>query len=66
MGAEVWETTRFVLPTALASRSFRNIFTGEVLSANNRDGTSCLRLSAVLGAFPVALLVCCPSETPFA
>jgi hypothetical protein len=66
MGAEVWETTRLLLPTVLASRSFRNIFTGEVLTVDNQAGTSSLSLSAVLGAFPVALLECCPPETPLA
>jgi (1->4)-alpha-D-glucan 1-alpha-D-glucosylmutase len=66
MGAEVWQTTRLLLPTGLSNCSFRNIFTGEVLTADNHNGTSGLRLSAVLGAFPVALLECCPAETPLA
>jgi (1->4)-alpha-D-glucan 1-alpha-D-glucosylmutase len=66
MGAEVWETTRLSLPPALAGRSFRNLFTGEVLTAENHNGTSGLSLSAVLGVFPVALFECCPPETPLA
>jgi (1->4)-alpha-D-glucan 1-alpha-D-glucosylmutase len=64
MGAEVWGATRLLLPPALANRSYCNLFTGEVLTADNQDGTSGLSLSAVLGAFPVALLHCSPAETP--
>jgi (1->4)-alpha-D-glucan 1-alpha-D-glucosylmutase len=66
MGAAVWETTRLLLPPALTGRRFRNIFTGEVLTADMQDGASGLRLSALLGAFPVTLLECCPAEAPLA
>jgi (1->4)-alpha-D-glucan 1-alpha-D-glucosylmutase len=64
MGAEVWGTTRLALPPTLAGRRWRNRFTGEILTADDRDGASGLSLAAVLGAFPVALLECCPAETP--
>jgi maltooligosyltrehalose synthase len=64
MGSEVWETTRLTLPPALAGRRWRNLFTGEMLTVEDQDGASALSLAAVLGAFPVALLECCPVETP--
>lgn len=64
--AEVWVTTRLSLPTELTGRNFRNLFTGEVLIAENHNGTSGFSLSTVLGAFPVALLTCCPPEAPLA
>jgi (1->4)-alpha-D-glucan 1-alpha-D-glucosylmutase len=64
MGPEVWETTRVALPPALASRRWRNVFTGETLTAEDQEGAFGLSLAAALGAFPVALLECCPAETP--
>jgi (1->4)-alpha-D-glucan 1-alpha-D-glucosylmutase len=63
MGPEVWGTTRLLLPPALAARSYRNLFTGEVLAADNQDGTSSLSLAAALGCFPVALLECSAGQT---
>ena len=59
MGQEVWGTTRLLLPPPLAARSYRNLFTGEVLSDDHQDGTFGLSLATVLRAFPVALLQCC-------
>jgi (1->4)-alpha-D-glucan 1-alpha-D-glucosylmutase len=58
MGAEVWETTRILLPPALAGRSYRNVFTGDVLTSADQGGTSGLSLATVLGDFPVAVLEC--------
>jgi (1->4)-alpha-D-glucan 1-alpha-D-glucosylmutase len=59
MGPEVWGTTRLLLPPPLAARSYRNLFTGEVLAADSPDGTSGLSLAAALADFPVALLEPC-------
>jgi (1->4)-alpha-D-glucan 1-alpha-D-glucosylmutase len=56
MGLEVWRQTRLLLPPDLASRSFENLFTGEVLSPDSYTGTSGPLLGTVLGRFPVALL----------
>ncbi|HEY7423828.1 MAG TPA: malto-oligosyltrehalose synthase, partial [Gemmataceae bacterium] len=61
MGAEVWETTRLLLPPALAGRRWRNLFTGEMLAAEDQDGASGLPLAAALGTFPLALLEGCPA-----
>ena len=56
VGDEVWEQTRLILPQAQAGRSFRNVFTGEVLCAREDEANASLRLAEVLGTFPVALL----------
>ncbi len=64
MGPEVWETTRLALPPALAGRRWRNVFTGEIVAADDQEGASGLSLAAALGTFPVALLEGCPAETP--
>jgi (1->4)-alpha-D-glucan 1-alpha-D-glucosylmutase len=66
LGAEIWRTTRLMLPASLASCRYRNIFTGEVLTVDTQEGGSGLWLAEVLGAFPVALLECCPGEVPLA
>jgi (1->4)-alpha-D-glucan 1-alpha-D-glucosylmutase len=51
IGGEVWQDTRLLLPKGSATR-YRNLFTGEVLTA--RDGA--LPAHEVFGHFPVALL----------
>ena len=59
LGPEVWGKTQLLLPAALAGRSYRNVFTGEVLAPGDHDGTPGPLLASVLGRFPVALLQCC-------
>jgi (1->4)-alpha-D-glucan 1-alpha-D-glucosylmutase len=59
MGPDVWEATRLLLPPSLAGRRYRNLLTGEVLTADGADGTTGLTLAAALADFPVALLECC-------
>ncbi|MBI3978715.1 MAG: malto-oligosyltrehalose synthase, partial [Chloroflexi bacterium] len=56
MGPDVWQDTRLALPDEPAGRRYRNLFTGEVLAVDARDGESGLSLAAVLAHFPVALL----------
>ncbi len=58
LGAAVWGKTQLLLPTALAGRSCRNVFTGEVLAPGDHDGAPGPLLASVLGRFPVALLQC--------
>jgi maltooligosyltrehalose synthase len=48
---EIWRDTSLPLPEGHAGRRWRNIFTGEA----HQGGT--LGLAALLGGFPVALLV---------
>jgi (1->4)-alpha-D-glucan 1-alpha-D-glucosylmutase len=54
LGHAVWGKSRLLLPSSLAGRSYHNIFTGEVLAADTREGGP--SLGTVLGRFPVALL----------
>ncbi len=59
VGPEVWGKTQLLLPTALAGRSFCNVFTGEALAPSDHDGSPGPLLASVLGRFPVALLQRC-------
>ncbi len=56
LGPEVWADTRLNLPPHLAARTYRNVFTGEVLRPEDHQGTTGPSLATVLGRFPVALL----------
>jgi len=53
LGADVWLDTRIILPPESAERSYRNIFTGEIVLT---DQQLTLAVSDVLSVFPVALL----------
>jgi (1->4)-alpha-D-glucan 1-alpha-D-glucosylmutase len=56
LGFEVWGQTRLLLPSQLAGRRFRNLFTGEALALDGRENVSDAPLGMVLGRFPVAVL----------
>jgi (1->4)-alpha-D-glucan 1-alpha-D-glucosylmutase len=56
LGPEVWGRTGLILPPHLASRSYRNVFTGESLTPDSHAGAPGLLLADVLGRFPIALL----------
>jgi (1->4)-alpha-D-glucan 1-alpha-D-glucosylmutase len=56
LGFDVWGQTRLLLPPRLAGRSFRNLFTGEVLAPDDQESIPVSSLGMVLGRFPVALL----------
>ncbi len=60
LGSEVWGKTRLLLPPPLAGLSYKNIFTGEVLTPEDNRGAG-PSLGMVLGRFPVALLRSCGS-----
>lgn len=55
-GSMVWNDTAMVIPFADAGARYYNIFTGEMLIAEEADATTILPLSAVFNVFPVALL----------
>jgi (1->4)-alpha-D-glucan 1-alpha-D-glucosylmutase len=61
LGPEVWGKTRLLLPSGLAGRSYRNIFTGEVLELGGVHNTPEPLVAAALGRFPVALLTSHPT-----
>ncbi|MFA7404694.1 MAG: malto-oligosyltrehalose synthase [Pelobacteraceae bacterium] len=56
IGAEVWQGTRIIQNYDIASSRYRNVFTGEVLSLEEREGDMTLAVSDILSEFPVALL----------
>jgi (1->4)-alpha-D-glucan 1-alpha-D-glucosylmutase len=56
LGSEIWGQTRLLLPPRLASRRYRNLFTGEMLAPASPEGALDLSLGGLLGRFPVALL----------
>jgi len=56
LGEECWEDTRLALPPELAGGLYRNLFTGEVLSAEQAGDVPSLPVAKVLAGFPVALL----------
>jgi (1->4)-alpha-D-glucan 1-alpha-D-glucosylmutase len=62
LGPEVWGDTRLVLPHAEAGRAYRNLYTGEVLTACECASGPGLALAEVFGRFPVALLERLPRE----
>jgi (1->4)-alpha-D-glucan 1-alpha-D-glucosylmutase len=55
-GSAVWGDTRLVLSGAAAGQQYRNIFTGEIVSATESQDMAALPLAAVFASFPVALL----------
>ena len=56
LGPEVWGRTGLILPPHLASRSYRNVFTGESLTPDSHAGAPGLLVGDALQVFPVALL----------
>lgn len=55
VGPQVWEDSRVMLPNTSASQ-YRNVFTGEVVTAGEHEGKRMLALGDVFAHFPVALL----------
>jgi (1->4)-alpha-D-glucan 1-alpha-D-glucosylmutase len=60
LGREVWQDTRLTLPEGYAGCEFRNVFTGETVTACMHQSTPCLTVASVLASFPVALLELVP------
>ncbi len=52
----MWSGTWLDLPEAWASRTYRNVLTGEHVTVASREGRPGLPLEAALAIFPVALL----------
>jgi (1->4)-alpha-D-glucan 1-alpha-D-glucosylmutase len=57
LGHEVWQDTRLILTGVAPGIRWRNIFTGEALVAEERDGRPSLAAADVFANFPVALLI---------
>jgi maltooligosyltrehalose synthase len=58
LGEAAWEDTRLELSAmnADAVHFWRNVFTGEVVAATDREGTLSLTAAEMFADFPVALL----------
>jgi (1->4)-alpha-D-glucan 1-alpha-D-glucosylmutase len=56
VGRGVWGDTVVILPFEEGGNRFRNIFTGEMLKLECREGRCMLTLADILSGFPVALL----------
>ena len=57
LGPDVWAETRLMLTDIDSGSRWRNVFTGESLVPEDRDGQSILAAADVFANFPVALLV---------
>jgi (1->4)-alpha-D-glucan 1-alpha-D-glucosylmutase len=55
-GEHVWKDTGVMIPDEIPGDTYRNIFTGEVVTEIKQDGKRTLRLGEVFASFPVALL----------
>ncbi len=56
IGETVWQDTRMLLPEHLSELRWRNLFTGQVVSAKQAERRSVLALDEVFADFPLALL----------
>ena len=55
--ADVWKTSRVLLPTALASRTYRDVFTGAEIRPVRSESSAWIFIGQALQTLPVALLV---------
>jgi (1->4)-alpha-D-glucan 1-alpha-D-glucosylmutase len=55
-GKAVWEDTRLTLPMGEAGMQFRNVFTGEIVTAGSQGEKTSLLLADVFACFPAAML----------
>jgi (1->4)-alpha-D-glucan 1-alpha-D-glucosylmutase len=59
LGGRIWTDTRVELPDSIATRSFRDVFTGATVDADTVDGKAGFAAATLLERFPIALLVPC-------
>ncbi len=57
LGEAVWQDTRLLLPAQVSAARWRNLFTGQVVTAKQEQGQAVLALDEVFADFPVALLL---------
>jgi (1->4)-alpha-D-glucan 1-alpha-D-glucosylmutase len=55
-GKAVWEDTRLTLPMGEPGMQFRNVFTGEIVTAGSQGDKTSLLLADVFACFPAAML----------
>jgi (1->4)-alpha-D-glucan 1-alpha-D-glucosylmutase len=56
LGRAVWSDTWVETPFCPTGTQLKNVFTGEILTAETRQDTAGLNVAGLLGSFPVALL----------
>ena len=56
LGGRIWRDTAVVIPDEISGGAYRNIFTDEVLTEVEQNGTRRLPLGRIFAKFPVALL----------
>ena len=56
VGPDVWGEDAAILPSGSDSRTYRNVFTGEIVETTEREGRRTLPLAAVFSSIPVAML----------
>jgi (1->4)-alpha-D-glucan 1-alpha-D-glucosylmutase len=54
---EVWGNTAAVLPRKIEQQCFQNVFTGQIVSIEQRDGEAAIPLAKAFSHCPVALLL---------
>jgi (1->4)-alpha-D-glucan 1-alpha-D-glucosylmutase len=52
-----WRQTSLILPHEMTGKSFHNLFTGERVTVDSKEGNATLPLAALFQFFPVTLLV---------
>jgi len=62
LGEAVWHDTSLLIGDCRGDQTYRNLFTGERVTACGRDGEASLPAGHVFASFPVALLEQCPSS----
>lgn len=55
-GGRAWRDTGIIIPDEIPGGTYRNVFTGEVLTEIERNGKKRLPLGEIFARFPVALL----------
>lgn len=56
LGRDVWRDSSVGIPSEIVEQRFSNIFTGESVSASERDGKNRLILGQIFAHFPLAML----------
>jgi (1->4)-alpha-D-glucan 1-alpha-D-glucosylmutase len=63
LGADLWQDTRLVLPETHVGRKFRNLFTGEIVTACTQGTNPCLSVAQVFESFPAGILELQPANS---
>jgi (1->4)-alpha-D-glucan 1-alpha-D-glucosylmutase len=57
IGSQVWQETRLLLPRSARPKTYRNVFTDELLNVQPTDSATSIDVSEILSEFPVGLYV---------